>query len=45
VLVIRAPSKVLNPTLPDRVIQDAMERDPALAKSEFGAEWRDDLST
>ena len=45
VLVIRAPSQVLNPTLPDRVVTDAMERDPALARSEFLAEWRDDLST
>jgi hypothetical protein len=45
VLVIRAPSQVLNPTLPDRVVKDAMDRDPALAKAEFMAEWRDDLAT
>jgi hypothetical protein len=45
VLVIRAPSQLLNPTLPDRIVQSAMDRDPALAKAEYLAEWRDDLST
>jgi hypothetical protein len=45
VLVIRAPSQVLNPTLPDRVVNGAMAQDPALAKAEYMAEWRDDLAT
>jgi hypothetical protein len=45
VLVVKAPSQVLNPTLPDRVVNNAMAQDPALAKAEYMAEWRDDLAT
>lgn len=43
VLVIRAPSRVLNPLLPQRIIDDALARDPAAARSEWLAEWRDDI--
>jgi hypothetical protein len=42
--VIRAPSMVLNPTLDQRIIDDAMERDPAVARAEWMAEWREDLA-
>ena len=45
VLVIRAPSRVLNPTLDQRVIDDALARDPAAPRAEWLAEWRDDVST
>src|SRR5271166_7091860 len=45
VVVIRAPSTVLNPTLDQRVIDDALTRDPAAARAEWLAEWRDDVST
>jgi hypothetical protein len=45
VLVIRAPSRVLNPTLDPRIIDDALARDPAAARAEWLAEWRDDVST
>ena len=45
VVVIRAPSTVLNPTLNQRVIDDALTRDPAVARAEWLAEWRDDVST
>ena len=45
VLVIRAPSRVLNPTLDQRIIDDAMGRDPAVARAEWLAEWRDDIAT
>jgi hypothetical protein len=41
ILVIRAPSTVLNPTLDRRIIDEALERDPVTAR----AEWRDDIST
>lgn len=43
VLVIWAPSKVMNRTLPQHIIDDAMERDPQQAAAEWLAQWRDDL--
>ncbi len=43
--MIRAPSSVLNPTLDPKMIADELARDPAVARSEWLAEWRDDLST
>ncbi len=43
VLVVRGPSKLFNPTLPQSVIDRAMERDPEAAAAEYGAEWRTDL--
>ncbi len=45
VLVVRAPSSVFNPTLDQRVIDDAMARDPAVARAEWMAESRDDIGT
>jgi hypothetical protein len=45
VLVIRAPSRVLNPTLDQRIVDEAMARDPAAARAEWLAEWRDDIAT
>jgi hypothetical protein len=45
VLVIRAPSRVLNPTLDPKIIGDALARDPAVARAEWLAEWRDHVST
>ncbi len=45
VLVIRAPSRVLNPTLDQKIIDDAMARDPDVARAEWLAEWRDDIAT
>ena len=43
VLVWKAPTRVMNPTVPQRVIDDAYERDPANAAAEFGAEFRLDI--
>ena len=45
VLVIRAPSRTLNPTLDPRIIDEALARDPAVARAEWLAEWRDDIAT
>ena len=45
VLVIVAPSRVLNPTLDQKIIDAAMARDPQVARAEWLAEWRDDVST
>lgn len=44
VLVVRGPSRVFNPTLPQSVIDDALRRDPAAARAEWLAEWRDDIA-
>lgn len=45
VLVARAPSRTMNPSLPQSVVDKAMERDAASAKAEFLAEFRSDLQT
>lgn len=43
-LVWDSPSIVMNPTLPQAEIEAAYAEDPAAARSEFGGEWRDDVS-
>jgi hypothetical protein len=43
VLVARAPSRTTNPSLPQRIIDRAMERDPASASAEYLAEFRTDI--
>jgi hypothetical protein len=43
-LAVQAKSTDFNPTLSKRVIERAVERDAAAARSEFFAEFRDDLS-
>ncbi len=45
VLVWRAATKTMNPTVPDDVIAEAYERDPASAAAEHGAEFRSDVET
>jgi hypothetical protein len=44
VLVIRAPSKLLNPTLDQAIIDQALADDPFGARSEWLAEFRSDIS-
>jgi hypothetical protein len=44
VLIAKAASRVLNPSLPERVVARAYERDPVAASAEFGAEFRNDIS-
>jgi hypothetical protein len=44
VLVVKAPSRALNPTLAQSIIDTAMERDPDAAAAEWMAEFRNDLS-
>jgi hypothetical protein len=44
VIVIKAPTKVMNPTLADSVINRAYGRDPISAAAEYGAEFRTDIS-
>lgn len=43
VLVWQAGTKVMNPSLPMKVITEAYNRDPASAAAEFGAEFRKDI--
>jgi hypothetical protein len=43
VLVAQAPSKTMNPSLPQRVIDQAYDRDPESAKAEYDAQFRSDL--
>jgi hypothetical protein len=43
ILVAKAPSRTMNPTLPQRVIDRAMEADPDAAAAEYMAEFRGDL--
>jgi hypothetical protein len=44
-LVWRADTRTMNPTVPQSVIDEAMEADPASAAAEFGAEFRTDVET
>jgi hypothetical protein len=45
VLVVRAPSIALNPTLDQTIIDAAVEEDPAAAGAEWLAEWRTDIES
>lgn len=42
-LVWDSPSKLMNPTLDQQIIDDALLEDPAAARSEFLGEWREDI--
>ena len=44
VLVIKAPTRMLNPTIDQSIIDDALLEDPAGAAAEWLAEFRDDIS-
>ena len=45
ILVAKAESRALNPTLPQRVVDRAYERDPLAAAAEYGAEFRTDIES
>ena len=45
VLVVQGPSRLFNPTLDQRIVDEALKRDPAAARAEWLAEWRDDIAT
>jgi hypothetical protein len=44
-LIWQAPTKIMNPTVAQSVIDAAYEDDPARAGAEFGAEFRTDVET
>jgi len=43
ILMWQADTRTMNPTVPQRVIDDATERDPASAAAEYGAQFRTDV--
>jgi hypothetical protein len=43
VLVAQAPSRTMNPTLPQRVVEDALRHDAARASAEYLAQFRSDV--
>jgi hypothetical protein len=45
VLVWQADTRVMNPTVASKVIDEAYERDPASAAAEYGAQFRSDVDT
>jgi hypothetical protein len=44
-LVWRAATRTMNPTVPQAVIDEAMELDPSRAAAEYGAEFRTDVES
>jgi hypothetical protein len=44
VLVWKAPTQIMNPSLDKAIIDEAYESDPEAARAEYGAEFRDDLA-
>jgi hypothetical protein len=44
VLIVKGETRLFNPTVPQSVIDAALERDPEAAGAEWLAEWRSDLA-
>lgn len=42
-LIWLAPTRLMNPTIDRRLIDNALKDDPAAARAEWEAEWRDDI--
>jgi hypothetical protein len=42
-LIWKAPTRVMNPTIDSRVIENALKEDPQAARAEWEAEWREDI--
>src|SRR3954451_18664571 len=45
VLLWKADTRTMNPTVPQRVIDEGTERDPASAAAEYGAQFRSDVES
>jgi hypothetical protein len=45
IFVWQASTREMNPTVPQRVIDEATERDPASAAAEYGAQFRSDIES
>jgi hypothetical protein len=44
ILVWKAPTRTMNPSVPQAVIDEAYERDPSSAAAEYGADFRNDIA-
>jgi hypothetical protein len=44
VMVVKAPTRALNPTIDQAIIDEALAEDPAAARAEWMAEFRDDIA-
>jgi hypothetical protein len=44
VLVVQAPTLLMNPKIDPKIIEDAYEEDPESAAAEYGAEFRSDIA-
>lgn len=44
-LIVQAPSRRLNPRLPQSVVDEALEEDEPAARAEYLAAWRDDVAS
>ena len=44
-MVWHAPTRVMNPSVPQAIIDAATERDPAHARAEYGAQFRSDIES
>ena len=44
-LIWKAPTAVMNPTIDQKAIQEALRDDPEAAKAEWEAEWRSDITS
>jgi hypothetical protein len=45
ILVWKAPTRTMNPSIPQRLIDEALERDRAAASAEYLAEFRQDIAS
>ena len=45
VMIWQAPTSVMNPTVPERIVEEALERDASVAGSEWLAEFRSDIES
>jgi hypothetical protein len=45
ILIWQAPTRTMNPSVPQSTIDAAYERDPANAEAEYGAQFRSDIET
>jgi hypothetical protein len=43
--VWQADTRTMNPSVPQRIIDEARERDPASAEAEYGAQFRSDVES
>lgn len=45
VLIWKAPTRTMNPLIPERIVLDALEQDESVARAEWLAEFRSDLES